>query len=330
MKNNFLRLCAILMFVQIACNQAPKEQNYRYKEQAVSAATVADAETMPPPSPMEAAASKAKTGATYDSVATNLRIAAPSEKKNRKVARTAEMRFKVENVAQTTTKIEDLTKRFGGFIEKTNLSSSQEERQTREISADSLLEVTRYGVQNMLTLRVPDSKLDTLLKSLAPLYLFLDYRKITAEDLTLQFVQNELQTRNAEAAARRIRAAADKANKARLNDIVSAEETAAELKNNNVERLINNRGIDERVQYATVELQLYQPANVQKQVIVNDSLGRFRPSFFQNLGLALASGWEALLSVVLFFANLWAVILIVVTAIWVFRRFVRPYWKRPS
>ncbi len=112
------------------------------------------------------------------SVEENMSSSAAVENKNskRKFIRTADARFKVRDVAQSTYKIENLTKNAGGFVTLSELRSTITESDETQVSQDSLLKTTRYEVNNTIALRVPNVKLDTLLKSLAKEVQFLDYR----------------------------------------------------------------------------------------------------------------------------------------------------------
>ena len=111
---------------------------------------------------------------------------------NRKFIRTAELKFKVKSVIQSTYDIENITNRQGGFVTYTMLSSTVDNVTNTAISADSSLETTSYSVTNTITLRVPNTQLDTTLKEISRNIIYLDYRIIKAEDVALQLLSNKL------------------------------------------------------------------------------------------------------------------------------------------
>ena len=116
---------------------------------------------------------------------TSISSSAAIEKNNdpeRKFIRTADVKFKVNNVANTTTYIEDICTAQGGFVIYTNLASNIDEHTETPIGSDSLLETTFYTVTNNMTLRVPNTKLDSTLKDIAKSVDYLDYRIIKADD----------------------------------------------------------------------------------------------------------------------------------------------------
>ena len=110
----------------------------------------------------------------------------------RKFIRTADLKFKVKNVEKATNAIEKVTSNVGGFVTQTNLQSTVLERIETKISQDSLLETTKYAVENNLTIRVPNAKLDTVISVISRQIDFLDFRVIKADDVSIQFLSNQL------------------------------------------------------------------------------------------------------------------------------------------
>jgi hypothetical protein len=70
--------------------------------------------------------------------------AVEDQNSKRKFIRTADARFKVKDVAQSTYKIENVTKSCGGFVTLSELRSSVTENDETQVSQDSLLKTTRY------------------------------------------------------------------------------------------------------------------------------------------------------------------------------------------
>src|SRR6187431_2047217 len=124
--------------------------------------------------------------------------AVEKEGSTRKFIRTADIKFKVKNVTQSTYTIENITNKFDGFVTYTNLQSTIIDEFETKISLDSTLQTIRYNVENDITIRVPNKRLDTVIKSIAKQIDFLDYRIIKADDVSLKMLSNQLsQTRGA-------------------------------------------------------------------------------------------------------------------------------------
>src|ERR1700757_2145315 len=96
----------------------------------------------------------------------------------REFIRTAELKFKVGNVQQSTYIIEDIVGKHNGFVTLSNLASNINRKNTIKVSEDSLLETTYYVTENVMSMRVPNTSLDTVLKEIAKQITFLDYRII--------------------------------------------------------------------------------------------------------------------------------------------------------
>ena len=111
---------------------------------------------------------------------------------NRKFVRTADLKFKVKNVAKSTYAIENIVSKNGGFVTFTDLKSNINEKSETKISQDSTLETTKFNVDNTITIRVPNTQLDTVLKSMAREVTFLDSRLIKADDVALQLLSNKM------------------------------------------------------------------------------------------------------------------------------------------
>ena len=128
---------------------------------------------------------------------------------NRKFVRTADIKFKVKNVANSTYAIENTTNKFGGFVTYTNLQSTISDKSETKINQDSTLEITKYRVENNITIRVPNIRLDTVIKTIAKQIDFLEYRIIKADDVSLQMLSNQLTQNRTENQKKRSKKAID-------------------------------------------------------------------------------------------------------------------------
>ncbi|MDI1317467.1 DUF4349 domain-containing protein [Flavobacterium sp.] len=109
--------------------------------------------------------SNAEASDVTSTVTSTISSNAAVEKKdsNRKFVQTADLKFKVKNVAKSTYVIENIVGKNGGFVTFTDLKSNSSEKSETKISKDSTLETNRITVDNTIRLRVPNAKLDTIL-----------------------------------------------------------------------------------------------------------------------------------------------------------------------
>ncbi|MGX7666345.1 DUF4349 domain-containing protein [Flavobacterium pedocola] len=269
----------------------------------------------------EASESKAEEVATTeslsemsDSTAAVMSSSAAVEKKNsdRKFVRTADLQFKVKNVAKSTYKIEDVTNRMGGFVTYTNLQSQINDKEETRVSQDSILETVRYTVENEITIRVPNTKLDTLLKSIASEVDFLDSRVIKADDVTLQLLANKMAQKRSSSTENRIEKAINEKGK-KLNNVIDAEENLAAKKEQNDTAKLNNLSLNDQINFSTVSIKLYEREAIKHELYASEkSINKYRPHLGLQIWESMKTGWYMLESVIAFVVQLWALILIAV------------------
>ena len=238
----------------------------------------------------------------------------------RKFMRTADLRFRANDVSKTTQKIEEMTRGYGGFVSKSDLQSSVESRNTVSISNDSLLESTIYVLQTNLSLRVPNKYFDTLLVKIQPMIDFLDHRQLTADDVSLSMLTNKMRTQRSRQLAQHLRQAVDRNGK-KLNDVINAENAVAETQNEGDAAAISNLNLQDKVDYCTVSLNIYQRQLVQQRMIGDNSrYANFRAPFFRSLWEAIVYSWFVFLDVVIALMSLWIWLIIVGVGIFAWRK----------
>lgn len=241
----------------------------------------------------------------------------------RKFIRTADIKFKVKNVAQSTYAIENATAKFGGFVTYTNLQSEILERNETKVSQDSTLESIKYQVKNDITIRVPNTRLDTVIKSIAKQINYLDYRVIKADDVSLQLLANQMAQNRSGNHEKRLENAIDIKGK-KLSTIVDAEENLAAKKEQNDNSKLQNLSLNDQVNFSTLTLQIYQNEAVKHEMLANEkSINAYRPHIGLMLWDSLKTGWYFLENILAFIVQLWGFILILIGGYFVYRRFFK-------
>ena len=244
-------------------------------------------------------------------------------KSNRKFVRTADIKFKVKNVAKSTNQIEDATVKFGGFVTYTNLQSSILNEDKTKISIDSTLVSTKYQVENNITIRVPNTQLDTVIKTIAKQIHFLNYRVIKADDVTLQMLSNKMaQNRSRSSEDRLVKAIDNKGKK--LNQIMDAEDILEDKKAQNDATKLQNLSLEDQINFSTLTLQIYQDETVMQEMVANEkSLNSYRPNIGLQIWESLKSGWFVLENILSFIVSLWPFILISFASIIGYKKFLK-------
>jgi len=261
--------------------------------------------------------------ATTDSTAVSSSAAVEKRDSKQKFIRTADIKFKVKNVVKSTYAIENAVTKFGGFVTNTNLQSNIHDQIKTKISQDSTLETTKYSVENNITIRVPNTQLDTVIKSIARQIDFLDFRIIKADDVSLKLLANQLSQKRSAVNEKRVEKAIDEKGK-KINDIMNAENTLDNQKEANDNRTIENLSIQDQVNFSTITLQLYQNETIKQEVSASEKDSN---SYKPNLGIqiidSLKNGWYLLEAIFVFFLNLWPFILLALGGYFIYRKYLK-------
>lgn len=244
--------------------------------------------------------------------------AVESKNSDRKFVRTADIKFKVKNVAYSTYAIENTANKFGGFVTYTNLQSTISDKSETKISQDSTLEITKYRVENNITIRVPNIRLDTVIKTIAKQIDFLEYRIIKADDVSLQMLSNQLTQNRTENQEKRLEKAIDTKGK-KLNEVIAAEDNLNTKKEQKDNSKIENLSLQDQVNFSTLTLQIYQRETIKEEMIANAKT--YRQDFGSKILDGIISGWYVIEGIIAVVAQLWSVILIGIGGYFIFKKY---------
>lgn len=260
---------------------------------------------------------------TADSTAISSSAAVVDKKSKQKFIRTADIKFKVKNVVKSTYAIENATQKFGGFVTYTNLQSTIHDQLKTKISQDSTLETTKYTVENNITIRVPNTQLDTVIKTIAKQIDFLDFRVIKADDVSLKLLANQLSQKRSASTEKRVEKAIDAKGK-KINDIIEAENTLANQKESNDNNTIENLSFQDQVNFSTITLQLCQNETIRQEIMESE---KDSAAYKPNLGIqiidSLKTGWYILEAIFVFLVNLWPFILIGFGGFLIYKKYIK-------
>jgi hypothetical protein len=276
-KNTKIVLTLLALGLVLSCKESASKENAAYAEEAVTDSTSVISSS----------------------------AAVVDKNSNRKFVRTADVKFKVKNVAKSTYAIEDATTKFGGFVTYTNLQSNIHSEDRTKVSQDSTLVTTKYKVDNNITIRVPNTKMDTVIKTIAKQIHFLDYRIIKADDVSLQMLSNELAQKRSNSSEKRLANAIDSKGK-KLNQIVNAEETLDAKKEQNDASKLQNLSLQDQVNFSTLTINIYQDESIKQEMVANEkSINAYRPNIGLQIWDSIKTGWFMLENIVSFLVVLW-------------------------
>lgn len=294
-KNTKIVLTLLALGIVLSCKESASTENAAYTEEAITE----DMSIVPSSASVE------------------------TKNSNRKFVRTADVKFKVKNVAKSTYAIEDATTKFGGFVTYTNLQSNIHSENRTKVSQDSTLVTTKYKVDNNITIRVPNTKMDTVIKTIAKQIHFLDFRIIKADDVSLQMLSNELAQKRSNSSEKRLENAIDSKGK-KLNQIVKAEETLDAKKEQNDASKLQNLSLQDQVNFSTLTLNIYQDESIKQEMVANEkSINAYRPNIGLQIWDSIKTGWFMLENIISFLVVLWPFILIGILGFLGYKRFLK-------
>lgn len=216
-----------------------------------------------------------------------------------KLLKKAAINFKVKDVEQSSREVAALAEQMDGMIFNLNLQSQLGDRKELPLSEDSILSISTFHPSSEITVRVPANNLQAFMFEVAELGYFTGSSSLSIEDKSLVYLQNALLAKNRkEVLSKPIKVQPSKS---------SSLETIR-VKDEIVDKEIQNRQITADADYSTVSLSLFQNPVVRKETIVNYAIADYQLSYFKRLAEALQKGLDAFLGFVLILAQLWVFI----------------------
>jgi hypothetical protein len=214
----------------------------------------------------------------------------------RQIIKTANYRIQVKDVNKSSKKADELAQKHGGYISESALTNSS------------------YEITNAITIRVPANRFDSLLDDLGGEAIFTQYKRISSQDVTEEYV--DITTRLKTKKEVRDRYVDILRNKAKtVADVLQAEEQIRIIQEEIEAKEGRLRYLKDQVAMSTIHLELYQSIEYQPEPAA------FHESFWSKLLTGLKNGWKLAQGIVLFFINIWPVV-ILGALIWWRRRWI--------
>jgi len=233
---------------------------------------------------------------------------------NRKFIRTADLKFKVTDVAKSTYAIENTVTKMGGFVASTELKSTITNTSSAEVSNDSIIETTRFVVENNMVIRIPNTLLDSTIKVIAKQIDFLDYRIIKADDVSLQLLSNQLSQRRNQLNQIRVEDAIKNRGK-KLGETLDAEDRLYDSQTQSDEAKLSTLSMKDQINFSTIALAFYQKESIKTDRLANPDNDEYRTGFGVQLIDGLKRGWYILEAIIVFLVNIWTLLLLA-AALW--------------
>lgn len=214
---------------------------------------------------------------------------------NEKIIKSAEYRFQVTNVKKSQEAIEMSVRKHLAFV------------------SSSSLKLENPMLEAHIVIRVPSEYFEDLLKDIDAQAIYINERKITADDVAKEFVdlESRLQTKR-EVEQRYAEILRKKAGT--IEELLKAEQKIGEL-HEEIEATISRINyLKDQVRYSTINLEFYQ--TVSQEVAQVSS----RPGFGKRFSEAIASGLAGALEIVIGLTYLWPLFIVSLISFLLWRR----------
>lgn len=239
----------------------------------------------------------------------------------RQFIRSADMKFRVGNVRDAARRIETIARDAGGFTTYAHIESHEDGKTIVTLSNDSAMEALQYTLTGDITLRIPNTRLNSSLQAIATLADYLDQRTLRAEDVALQIRANRMTRERAGYSTNAIREATAKQGP-KLPERTAAETLAYERQKESDDAGIANLNLQDQVNYSTVSLSLYQRQEIRRSVIANPAaMTGYRQYFWLRVSDALKTGWHLLQDLLILLVRLWLFLLTGILLYLLYRKF---------
>jgi hypothetical protein len=260
-------------------------------------------------------------------VSTNRKIADTisfgSELGERRFIRTANLKFKVNQVEETVRDIEFNSRALGGFVSFSHLQNAVQDSASILLSRDSTLQLIHYRTEAVLVLRVPDYRMDSLLANIGRLSYVMLNREIRCDDVRLQMLANQLSHQRAVKINQWLATAIDSRGK-KLSEIEQADKTMEEKDEAADNAKLSNLTLDDAVKFSTISIEIYQdPIIVYEQFARGKIVTEYQAPFLFRLGESFSGGWQVVEDMIVFIIKYWGILVLSCICYIPFIRYVR-------
>ncbi|MDR1877365.1 MAG: DUF4349 domain-containing protein [Flavobacteriaceae bacterium] len=257
--------------------------------------------------------------------------AATYQDKDRKFIKNAEVSMEVKDVLNSTEKIEIKVAEMRGFVSRSDYKNNIISSGTYVIDDDFSKEVTKFQPLNNMVIRIPQQKLGDFLLYLGEILKsengFLNYRLITADDVSLQFTDSKLRAERAKTANNKLDNLLD--DKGKIVDKANIVEGIQDNLEKSDNAKLTQASLSDKVNFATVTISLSQKITKREVTIPNVDSDKYEnsESFVYSFKNALKFGWNIVLEIFFFILHFWSIILLTIVGFILFKLYRRKYKK---
>lgn len=215
-----------------------------------------------------------------------------------KIIKSANARYKVENVKTATRKIKRIAQSYGAYI------------------SDLRFENNLYQKENRFTIKIPQQHFDTMMDSIGFMVEFVEYENITTKDVTEEYIdiQTRLETK------KEVKARYEmilRKNAITVEDILTTEDKLRIIQEEIESAQGRLKYLTNKVSYSTIQIDLYET------VAYKEEPESYSKTFFAKGKEGLTYGWHIIESLILALIYVWPLVIIGTVLFFVIRKKIR-------
>jgi hypothetical protein len=217
----------------------------------------------------------------------------------RRLVQKADIHFKVKSVQQTAEQVASLTADLKGTIVHQTINATAQSQQDFKRSDDSIMRVTVTRPTAEMTVKIPPAYLEVFLLQVARLGIHIDSSHMTVNDKTLDYLSTQLKLKN----------------EAELTTTEENKPVAAksphdimELKNNMVDKQIENRRIADSAKTGVVALTFYENDVVSREILASNNPSSYNEPATKRIGTSIKEGWDAFIDFIALLIKAWVLL----------------------
>ncbi|WP_299225124.1 DUF4349 domain-containing protein [uncultured Psychroserpens sp.] len=202
-----------------------------------------------------------------------------------KIIKSANARYKVEDVKIATRRIKRIAQNYGAYI------------------SDLRFENNLYQKENRFTIKIPQQHFDIMMDSIGFMVDFVEYENITTKDVTEEYIdiQARLETKK-EVKSRYESILRKKA--ITVEDILATEEKLRIIQEEIESAQGRLKYLTNKVSYSTIQIDLYETVDFKEEPTV------YHKTFWSKSKEALIFGWHFIENIVLGIIHVWPLIIL--------------------
>ena len=209
---------------------------------------------------------------------------APESPKDLKIIKSANVRYKVNNVVKSTKQIKRIAERYNAYV--------SDQRFTNDL----------YKKENRFTLKVPQNNFDKVMDSVKHVVDFVEYENITTKDVTEEYIDIESRLKTKLEVKKRYESIL-RNNAKSVEDILMTEEKLRILQEEIESAQGRLKYLTNKVSYSTIQIDLYETVEFEEEPV------SYKKSFWDNTKEGLVNGLSLIENIIITLLNIWPLVI---------------------